>query len=162
MVINEERSKGNKGRNGGLERLLTRKRRWSGTFAAGLGRWWRTVRGSCGWSSRSRASCTPLVDTRTWSRLRDGSRTGRHSCTRRAHSGLMMHSAHSVHLREKKRRNYCNTVSDMWCSCCMYFSVICVFMFYFQLWLTPALVWIGPIFKPSWLKKCVWSIKLKT
>lgn len=83
-------------------KVLTWRRRWSGTFVAGLWRWWRTVPGSCGWSSRSRVSRTPPVNTGTWSRPPAGWHTGRRSYTHRAHSGPTIHSPRSARLREER------------------------------------------------------------
>lgn len=83
-------------------KVLTWGTRWSGTSASGLWRWQRTVRGNCAWSSRSRASRTPLMDTRTWIHRRDDSHIRHRSCTRRVYICLMMHLPHSAHLLERK------------------------------------------------------------
>lgn len=80
---------------------LTWRRRWSGTSASGLWRWWRTDRGSCGWSSHSRASRTPPVDTGTWTHPTVGWHTCLRFCTHLERSGLKMHSAHSDHLKQR-------------------------------------------------------------
>lgn len=84
---------------------LTWRTRWNGTSASGLWRWRRTVRGNCAWSSRSRASRTPPVDTRTWIHRRDDSRTCRRSYTRRVYTCRTRRSPHSAHLLETEERS---------------------------------------------------------
>lgn len=85
-------------------KVLTWRIQWSGTSASGLWRWQRTVRGNCAWSSRSRASRTPLVDTHTWIHRRDDSHIRHRSCTRRVYTCLMMHLPRSAHLLDRKEK----------------------------------------------------------